>query len=110
LQDKSGNIWFNNWDGAFRYDGKSFTKIDGLSNGPVTKIIEGKDGNLWFGGASRGICRYDGKTFTCFTTKDGLINNDVWSILEDRDGIFWVGTRNTGLYRYDGKSFTNLSN
>jgi ligand-binding sensor domain-containing protein len=118
LQDREGNIWFSNWNGAYRYDGKSFTKIDGLSNGPVTRIIEDKKGNLWFGGGYRGICRYDsgrvGQTFTCFTTKDGLINNDVWSILEDKSGNFWIGTRGTGLYRYDprravGKTFTNFS-
>lgn len=109
LQDKNGNIWFSNWDGAYRYDGKSFIKIDGLSTGPVTLIIEDKKGKLWFGGGSRGICRYDGKSFTCFTTKDGLTNNDVWSILEDRTGNLWVGTRNTGLFRYDGKTFINFS-
>ena len=109
LEDKQGNIWFSNWSGAYCYDGKSFTKIDGLSTGPVTRIIEDKKGNLWFGGGGRGICRYDGKSYTCFTTKDGLINNDVWSIFEDRAGNLWVGTRNTGLYCYDGKTFTNFT-
>lgn len=114
LQDRQGNIWFSNWSGAYRYDGKSFTKMDDLSTGPVTRIIEDKKGTLWFGGGGRGICRYDpgravGQTFTCFTTKDGLINNDVWSILEDKSGNFWVGTRGTGLYRYNGKTFTNFS-
>jgi ligand-binding sensor domain-containing protein len=108
LQDKNGNIWFSNWSGAYRYDGKSFTiftKKDGLSGDMVTRIIEDKNGNLWFGGG--GICRYDGKSFTCF--KDGLINPGVWSILEDNSGNFWVGTRETGLYLYDGKSFTKFS-
>jgi ligand-binding sensor domain-containing protein len=109
LQDKNGNIWFSNWGGAYRYDGKSFIKSEGLSSGPVTRILEDKKGILWFGGGGRGICRYDGKSYTCFTTKDGLINNDVWSILEDRAGNLWVGTRNTGLFRYDGKSFVNFS-
>jgi len=112
LQDKNGNIWFSNWKGAYRYDGKSFIKMDGLSTGstsPITRIIEDKKGNLWFGGGDRGICRYDGKSFTCFTTKDGLINNDVWSILEDKAGNLWIGTRNTGLSRYDGKYFTSFS-
>lgn len=108
LQDKKGNIWFSNWDGAYRYDGKTFTKHAGLS-GPVTKIVEDKKGNLWFGGGGRGICRYDGKTFTCLTTKDGLTNTDVWSILEDSDGNLWIGTRNTGLYRYDGKTITDFT-
>lgn len=109
LQDKKGNIWFSSWKGAYRYDGRLFNKIEGLSDGPITRIIEDKKGNLWFGGGGRGICRYDEKTFTCFTAKDGLLNNDVWSILEDKTGILWVGTRETILHRFDGKTFTSYT-
>jgi ligand-binding sensor domain-containing protein len=108
LQDKNGNIWFSNWGGAYRYDGKSFTsftKSDGLAGG-VTRIIEDKNGNLWFGGdAGAGLSRYDGKSFTRFTTKDGLLNNSIWSILEDKTRNLWVGTRENGLYLFDGKTF-----
>ena len=110
LQDKNGNIWFSNWGGVYRYDGKSFTSFtekDGLSVDVVTRIIEDNKGNLWFGGA--GLCRYDGKSFTRFTTKDGLINQGVWSILEDKTGNLWVGTRETGLYLYNGKTFITYS-
>jgi ligand-binding sensor domain-containing protein len=110
LQDKNGNIWFSNWGGVHRYDGKSFTsftKKDGLSGDMVARIIEDKKGNLWFGGA--GLSRYDGKSFTRFTTKDGLANLGVWSILEDKSGNLWVGTRETGLYLFDGKAFINYS-
>jgi ligand-binding sensor domain-containing protein len=112
LQDKNGDIWFSNWGGAYRYDGKSFTsftKKDGLAGG-VTRIIEDKKGNLWFGGdAGAGLSRYDGKSFTRFTTKDGLLNNSIWSILEDKTGNLWVGTRETGLCLYDGKTFITYS-
>ncbi len=107
LQDKKGNIWFSSWKGVYSYDGKSFTKNEILSNSPVTRIIEDKKGNLWFGGD--GLSRYDGKSFTRFTTKDGLINNSVWSILEDRTGVIWVGTRETILHRFDGKTFTSYT-
>ena len=110
LQDKDGNIWFSNWGGVYRYDGKSFTTFteeDGLSGDMVARIIEDKKGNLWFGGA--GLSRYDGKSFTRFTTKDGLANLGVWSILEDKSGNLWVGTRETGLYLFDGKAFINYS-
>ncbi|MES2329703.1 MAG: two-component regulator propeller domain-containing protein [Bacteroidota bacterium] len=110
LQDKNGNIWFSNWGGVYRYDGQSFTSFtskDGLSGDMVTRIIEDKKGNLWFGGA--GLSRYDGKSFTPFTTKDGLPNLGVWSILEDKTGNVWVGTRETGLYLFDGKTVINYS-
>ncbi len=110
LQDKNGNIWFSNWNGAYRYDGNSFTnftKKDGLSGDMVARITEDKKGNLWFGGD--GLSRYDGKSFTRFTTEDGLINNSIWSILESRNGNIWVGTRETVLFLYDGKSFIDFS-
>jgi ligand-binding sensor domain-containing protein len=109
MQDKDGNIWFSNWGGVYRYDGKSFTSFtekDGLS-GEVMRIIEDEKESLWFGGA--GLNRYDGKSFTRFTTKDGLPNLGVWSILEDKTGNIWVGTRETGLYLYDGKKFITYS-
>lgn len=111
LQDKNGDIWFSNWGGAYRYDGKTFTtitKTDGLPgyNGIVKKIIADKNGNLWLGG-DMGISRFDGKSFTNF--KEGLINPDIWTILEDKKGNLWVGTRETGLYLFDGKTFTNYS-
>jgi ligand-binding sensor domain-containing protein len=70
--------------------------------------MEDRKGNLWIGGGG-GISRYDGNTFTCFSTKDGLFNDDIWSILEDKTGNIWIGTRGTMLHRYDGKSFINFS-
>ena len=73
----------------------------------VFTFLEDKKGNLWFGGG--GLSRYDGISFTRFTTKDGLINEDVWSILEDKTGNLWVGTGDTGLYLYDGKTFITYS-
>lgn len=110
LQDRNGNIWFSNWGGAYRYDGKSFTgfsKEDGLPGG-VMRIIEDKKGNIWFGGDG-GLSRYDGKRFTRFTAKDGLATPWVWSILEDTSGNLWVGTRETGLYLFDGTRFITYS-
>lgn len=108
LQDKKGNLWFSNWGGAYRYDGKiftSFTTKDGLPS-EVTRIIEDKKGNLWFG-ASDGLRRYDGKKFTYFT--DGLINPWIWEVLQDKTENIWVGTRETGLYIFNGKTFTSYS-
>lgn len=111
LEDKNGDIWFSNWGGAYRYDGKTFTsytKSDGLPgyNGIVAKIIEDKNGTLWFGGDA-GLSRYDGKSFSLF--KVGLNNPWIWEILEDKTGNLWVGTRDTGLYLFDGKTFIDYT-
>ncbi|MFM9949725.1 MAG: two-component regulator propeller domain-containing protein [Saprospiraceae bacterium] len=37
-----------------------------LENGQVFGILEDTDENIWFG-TVHGVCRFDGKTFTCFS-------------------------------------------
>jgi streptogramin lyase len=64
-----------------------------------------KDGNLWFSINGEGAYRYDGKSFTNFTTKDGLCNNTVGAIIQDRAGNILLGTKN-GICKYDGNKFT----
>lgn len=119
IEDKMGNIWFANlYDGLCRYNlvSNTFTHLteeDGICGNVVTCIYEDKKGNLWFScgvnrsgiirAESKGLCRYDGKSFTLFTAKDGLADIDVWTIVEDNDGNMWVGTRD-GLFRYHSPS------
>lgn len=117
LHDSQGNRWFGtDGDGAYKYDGTSFThytKADGLPSNTVTSILEDKDGNLWFTciqsldtrNGDGGLCRYDGKSFTKFQ-EDGLIGNDIHTIYEDKSGNIWVGATGVGVYRYDDDGFT----
>ena len=108
-QDRKGNIWMASWEGVFRYDGKSFTKITGqLISEPFFSVFEDSKGNFWFGTYGSGVFYYDGKSFQNFTTKEGLANNSVMPIYEDKAGIIWLGTGG-GVSRYDGKSFRNFT-
>ena len=77
----------------------------GTKNENVQCELPDKDGNLWFSIRGEGAYRYDGKTFTNFTTKDGLCNNNVGSIIQDRAGNILLGT-NRGICKYDGKKFS----
>lgn len=118
LEDKNGIIWFGTGSGTFYYDGKTLNNVaeKAAVNWAYT-IFEDRNGNLWFatedGGGQRdepgGVWRFDGKSFTKFTTKDGLIHNGVFCAVEDKDGNLWFGTRYMGLCKYDGKTFTNFS-
>jgi ligand-binding sensor domain-containing protein/signal transduction histidine kinase len=107
-EDKSGNLWFAG-GGVSRYDGKYFTQFTNIevSNNLVLSVFEDDSANLWFG-AEKGLTKYNGKTFTNYTTKEGLSNNTVWSILEDKSGSLWFGTSG-GVSSYDGKTFTNYT-
>lgn len=70
----------------------------------VCQLLD-KDGNIWFSISGEGAYRFDGKSFTNFTTKDGLCNNDVGSIIQDKTGNILFGTKN-GICKYDGNTFT----
>jgi len=104
--------------GICRYDGRTFTSYsmdDGLASNLVNDVHQSQDGSLWFATASQrlglrqingGISRYDGQTFSTYTTEDGLLSNNVNYIAESRDGIIWLAT-DQGISSYDGKKFTN---
>ena len=71
-------------------------------------MLQDREGNLWFATYLTGVSRYDGRTFTTFTTKNGLPANSVWSMLQDSAGYIWFGTYG-GVSRYDGKRFTTFT-
>ena len=76
--------------------------------GLVSKIMCDKKGNIWFGTDGGGVIRYDGKSFTTFTTAQGLGANTVRSIVEDKKGNLWFGTDGGGASMFNGKSFTSF--
>jgi len=80
-------------------------RTQGTQSGVVGCELLDKDGNIWFSISGEGAYRYDGKTFTNFTTKDGLCNNNVGAIIQDKEGNILFGT-NSGICIYDGNKFT----
>ncbi len=132
IQDREGYLWFGTWGGGVsRYDpsakpvpsgveglragGKTwttFTTRDGLAGISVSKILQDRDGYLWFAtgwvGTGGGVSRYDGKTFVNFTTRDGLAHNEVYSLFQDREGHLWFGG-NGGVTQYDARTWTTFT-
>ncbi|MBS1646225.1 MAG: SpoIIE family protein phosphatase [Bacteroidetes bacterium] len=82
--------------------------LDAISLGHKSALCD-RNGNIWFGTNGGGASRYDGKSFTHFSTAQGLPHNVVLSITEDKSGNIWFGTDGGGASRYDGKSFTHFS-
>ncbi len=130
FEDRNRNLWFgNNGAGLFRYDGKTlvnFTDEKGLSNpefwseskisgksrpgtlARVWTINEDNNGNLWIGTTDAGVWRYDGNSFTNYTTIDGLTSNSINTIYKDKKGDLWFGTDGGGLCKYNGTFFTRF--
>jgi ligand-binding sensor domain-containing protein len=108
-QARNGDILIAaTWSGAFRYDGRSFTKLTSkLGSHRYWDILEDRRGNIWFASLDSGVYYYDGKSFQHFTTREGLASNAVMCIYEDKAGIIWFG--GGGLSRYYGKSFQHFT-
>ena len=89
------------------FDTDNGLALDALGYGK--SILCDSNGNLWFGTQGGGVSKYDGKSFTTFTTSQGLAANSVLSIAEDKNGNLWFGTEGGGVSKYDGKSFTTFT-
>lgn len=112
-----GDLWFKSpkFDGKmYRFDGKMLYELqlpkvkigeDYVSKNPrapspygVYSVYRDKGGNVWFGTAALGACRYDGKAFDWLSSADVNELHDgpsggVRSIIEDHEGKFWFNTR-----------------
>lgn len=124
LQDSNGDLWFGtSTEGLYKYDGTSFTNFDsssGLCSDQIWSVYQDDKGLIWMA-TNRGLCSYDGQSFTHIslpvidTSSDWFIDvyptinpNQAVSITQDKNGLFWIGTSGTGAYRYDGNKFESV--
>lgn len=120
LQYKSDNLFFEHEGNVYQYDGLTFTKFPihpaNYQTNPANLdrhygiycMLKDNAGNIWFGTDQKGVCRYNGKTFTFFTEK-GLSGAAVRTIFQDTKGNLWFGNNGFGLFCYDGKILTNVT-
>lgn len=90
-----------------RYGAEDGLCLDALAYGK--SILCDNKGNMWFATPGGGVSKFDGKSFTCFTTTQGLANNIVWCIQADKSGNIWFGTELGGVSKYDGVSFQTFT-
>ncbi|MBP6184252.1 MAG: hypothetical protein KA479_04875 [Saprospiraceae bacterium] len=86
-------------------DHPKIVRTQGATSGNITCELQDRDGNLWFSTGGEGVYRFDGKSFTNFTSKDGLCHNTTSIIIQDKSGNILIGT-NAGICKYDGKIFS----
>ncbi len=117
LRDRLGFMWFATRGGLNRFDGSNFTHFkpnpydaNSLSNPSIETIYEDKNGIIWIGTKSGGLCKYDTHkekfTHVNFTGQDTVAfdNLRVISLLIDDKNNLWVGTWGNGLYIYNPKT------
>lgn len=101
METSRGEIWFStDRGGVCRFNKKdaSFTTFSieqGLPDDTGYKILEDKNGMLWFG-TNNGLVRLDPKTGKCqvFSTRNGLPGNqfNYKSALKTRGGVLFFGS------------------
>lgn len=89
------------WSQTYHFD--NYGVKDGLSQSTVYRVVQDEDGNLWIGTRS-GISRFDGNSFTNFTTSENVASNGARSVLKHSSGQIWFGHLLGGISLYaDGK-------
>jgi PAS domain S-box-containing protein len=121
-QDTWGNIWVSSgasFGGTYQWNGrvwKHFGKPEGFSDNGVHRIMQDREGRLWFLTISfyapglypeleDGAFIYDGKRFERVDRRNGLPDGRVYAIGEDSSGGRWFATAK-GLGRLRGDTWT----
>ena len=86
-----------------------WTAEDGLPQNSVTSIAQTSDGYLWLG-TFGGLVRFDGRTFTLFSTSNtpGLSNNRVTALCVDHSGRLWTGAAGGNLSTFENGKFESV--
>jgi ligand-binding sensor domain-containing protein/serine phosphatase RsbU (regulator of sigma subunit) len=84
---------------------KKFSKKEGYPSKFTLSITEDAQGNIWFGTYDLGIYKYDGKTFTNYSTKEGLNSNTPFLLVCDNKNNLWIGT-GLGIDKFNMKEET----
>jgi PKD repeat protein len=89
------------------WSGERIFFIKGIfpSNVGVVAIAIDSQDNKWFGTNGGGVSKFDGSTWTTYTTLNGLVGNSVYAIAVDGQGNKWFGTNN-GISKFDGTTWT----
>ncbi len=95
-------LWLGTPFGVIRFDGVTFTQMEGDFFAGFTRarsrvLYTDIRGRLWIGTGTAGIIRLDGKSFTVIDSQNGLPHPTVTAICEDMHGTVWIGTQDGNL-------------
>jgi len=93
-RDVGGNMWFATLSGAYKFDGKSWTRLgfhSGLPDNRVFSITCEKNGTMWFATIG-GLTRYGKEGSKTYSKGMGLANEEIRDIVIDERNRKWVAT------------------
>ncbi len=86
---------------------ENYTEKDGMAQDFIYTINQDSHGYLWIG-TGDGLCRFDGKEFTTFTTNDSLSENVITASYEQPNGINWFGHMQGGITKFENGKFQKI--
>jgi ligand-binding sensor domain-containing protein/serine phosphatase RsbU (regulator of sigma subunit) len=100
--DLNGNIWFASAAGAFKYDGKKFSRYidrNGLASNNLVCVTCDREGTMWFGTSGSGVSKLSRETFFNLSSNDSLPRDYVTSVFMDSKKNMWLGIQDAGAVR-----------
>ncbi|MBS1825147.1 MAG: hypothetical protein JST93_07480 [Acidobacteria bacterium] len=92
-------LWIGTDDGLYRADAAMrLTRVAGVP-GPVTYVLEDRDGVVWAATWGNGLYRLTARGVDAWTSRQGLPDDFVHNLFEDGEGNLWIGSR-AGLSRW----------
>lgn len=98
-KDLSGNIWIGTSQGVLKHFHGKFNHLttkNGLVHNNIWKILQDREGNIWFGSKSNGVSKLNSERFKLYNSEQRLPNTVVLSVFKDQQNRLWSGT-NKGL-------------
>lgn len=111
LQDKNGGIWVGtDKDGVYHFQNDTYTQYtvkQGLGANSIRRILQTRDGRLWFATAN-GVSNLNQGRMSTLRQADGLSHESTFDLLERTDGSLWIATVN-GISILENGTFTYLN-
>jgi ligand-binding sensor domain-containing protein/two-component sensor histidine kinase len=102
---EDGSLWIGTDNGIIKYkDGSAslYTTSNGLSDNRVSAVMQDREGNIWIGTISGGLCKLENESIVSFATKEGLPQDYVANVVEDKEGRIYAATSTKGLAEIAG--------
>jgi len=100
-----GSLWIGTWNGVIKYkDGAAslYTTSHGLSDNAILAVMQDREGNVWIGTQTGGICKLENESIVSYTMRDGLPQQYCANVIEDREGRIYATTSDQGVVQIVG--------